>query len=58
MEDTYLLSILGVLNPKTPSEEAKTFSFDHSYWSHTGVRTLKPSTANATSVHVLNHAAG
>ncbi|XP_065919048.1 kinesin-like protein KIF1A isoform X2 [Dysidea avara] len=26
----------GVLNPKTPSEEAKTFSFDHSYWSHTG----------------------
>ena len=29
---------VGVLNPKIPSEEAKTFSFDHSYWSHTGVR--------------------
>ncbi|XP_072306265.1 kinesin-like protein KIF1B isoform X2 [Eucyclogobius newberryi] len=24
-----------ILNPKAPKEPAKTFSFDHSYWSHT-----------------------
>lgn len=37
---SFLFFFLVILNPKNPKEAPKSFSFDHSYWSHTTVMSL------------------